>query len=149
MQPTDTEGEPSMSSHPIHKSIVVTLAALVAAIAASTAQAYTQPETRPVLRSAHIVSTAPALRALHMRSEALNVRYGLGSGSTSAALRALNIRGEGLNARYVDAPVATTVESPFSWGDFGIGAGAALGGIALLLLAVAAGRPRRTRTVVA
>ena len=56
---------------------------------------------------------------------------------TAAALRAYQIRGEAMN-RLPVASSPVTPSSPFSWGDFGIGAAAALGFV-LLAGGIAAG----------
>jgi hypothetical protein len=83
-------------------------------------------------------------RALMLRSEALNQKYGLGpqravpQGMT-AAERALMLRSEALNKRYgLDKQEAAAVTSQptnstrgFAWGAFGIGA-AVMFGLALL-----------------
>jgi hypothetical protein len=95
-----------------------------------------------------------AYQALHRRSMALNVIYGLGkpAGMTHAQYRALLIRSAGLNERY-GLPVALTSDEiarlygtgrtrpelapptnstpGFAWGAFGIGA-AVMFGLALL-----------------
>jgi hypothetical protein len=84
-------------------------------------------------------------RALMLRSEALNERYGLGpqravpQGMTAAAHRALRLRSEALNERYGLGPqkAAAVTSQPtnstrgFAWGAFGIGA-AVMVGLALL-----------------
>jgi hypothetical protein len=72
------------------------------------------------------------LRALAIRSEALNRTYGLGgnvSGGTPAqALNAIKARSEALNQRYQLGRYAVVrVSNGFDWGDAGIGAGAMLG----------------------
>jgi hypothetical protein len=144
---------------------IVALAAVVAALAgASTAQAYvehgggpaqpTRPDVRAlVLRSEalnaryHLGSdaTGSAIRALLLRSEALNARYGIGSGASAPAVRALRLRGAAFNARYVYT-AKPGGGSPVRWA--GIGVGAALAALALLgVLAVR--RTRGTRTAVA
>ena len=112
------------------------------------------------------------LRALQIRSRALNERYGLNSkGPSAAELRALQIRSQALNQRYglgtfatiadarapdtIDAsvtahtPVVTVMRSPdFAWGDFGAGIGAAFAAIVLIGLAVLAGRRNsKNRTI--
>jgi hypothetical protein len=84
-------------------------------------------------------------RALMLRSEALNQKYGLGAqravpqGMTAAEYRALMLRSEALNKRYgLDTQKAAAVTSQptnstrgFAWGAFGIGA-AVMFGLALL-----------------
>ena len=82
-------------------------------------------------------------RALMLRSEALNERYGLGSGTYKPAAmswpeyRALVLRSEALNQKYglggthvvaaSPRPAVTVAEGGFAWGDFGLGAAAMLG----------------------
>jgi hypothetical protein len=82
-------------------------------------------------------------RALMLRSEALNERYGLGSGTHKPAemsrreFRALALRSEALNRKYSlggthvvaasPRPAVTVAEGGFAWGDFGLGAAAMLG----------------------
>jgi hypothetical protein len=84
-------------------------------------------------------------RALMLRSEALNQKYGLGPqravprGMTAAEYQALMLRSEALNKRYgLDKQKAPAVTSQptnstrgFAWGAFGIGA-AVMFGLALL-----------------
>jgi hypothetical protein len=84
-------------------------------------------------------------RALMLRGEALNQKYGLGpqrtvpQGMTAAEYRALMLRGEALNQKYgLGKQKAAAVTSPpadstrgFAWGAFGIGA-AVMFGLALL-----------------
>ncbi len=83
-------------------------------------------------------------RALMLRSEALNQRYGLGSQRAvpqgmTAADRALMLRSEALNQKYGlgKQKVAAVASQPtnstrsFAWGAFGIGA-AVMFGLALL-----------------
>ena len=84
-------------------------------------------------------------RALMLRSEAINQKYGLGpqravrQGMTAAESRALMLRSEALNQRYglgkqYGAAVAsepTNSTRGFAWGAFGIGA-AVIFGLALL-----------------
>ena len=83
-------------------------------------------------------------RALMLRGEALNQKYGLGrqavpQGMTAAEYRALMLRGEALNQKYgLGKQNAAAVASQranatpgFAWGAFGIGA-AVMFGLALL-----------------
>jgi hypothetical protein len=84
-------------------------------------------------------------RALMLRSEALDQKYGLGpqraapQGMTAAESRALMLRSEAVNKRYgLDKQKAAAVTSQttnstrgFAWGAFGIGA-AVMFGLALL-----------------
>ena len=81
-------------------------------------------------------------RALTLRGEALNQKYGLGSqravpqGMTAAEYRALMLRGEALNQKYGLGPqkAAAVTSQPtnstrgFAWGAFGIGAAVMFGG---------------------
>jgi hypothetical protein len=85
-------------------------------------------------------------RALILRSEALNQRYGLGrqgavpTGMTAAEYRALMRRSEALNRRYGPsagsapqiASQSTASTQGFAWGTFGIGAAAMLGLVLLV-----------------
>ena len=96
-------------------------------------------------------------RALMLRSEALNQKYGLGdwkgvpTGMTAPQYRALKIRSEAVNKQYglgrrsapATGPVSTGMSHGFAWGAFGIGAVAMLG-LALLTAGVIGGR-RYTR----
>lgn len=84
-------------------------------------------------------------RALMLRSEALDQKYGLGrpsavpQGMTAAGYRALLLRSEALNKRYgLDKQKAAAVTSQpdnstrgFAWGAFGLGA-AVMFGLTLL-----------------
>jgi hypothetical protein len=84
-------------------------------------------------------------RALMLRSEALNQKYGLGQqravpqGMTAVEYRALMLRSEALNRKYglgTQKAVAVTSQPTnstrgFAWGAFGIGA-AVMFGLALL-----------------
>ena len=102
--------------------------------------------------------TKDAYRALMLRSEALNERYGLGKWAgrppsmSPAAYRALMLRSEALNRRYgLDrtsqstkvVAQQTSSGNGFDWGDFSIGAAAMLGLVLLtqgLLAAAYLGR---------
>jgi hypothetical protein len=83
-------------------------------------------------------------RALMIRSEALNAKYGLGEFAGKPAAmsqdewRALQIRSTALNRKYhlgafktASAPV-TLAARGFEWGAFGVGAAAMLGLVALV-----------------
>ena len=83
-------------------------------------------------------------RALMLRGEALNQKYGLGQqavpqGMTAAEYRALMLRSQALNTRYgLDKQIAAAVTPQptnstrgFAWGAFGIGA-AVMFGLAVL-----------------
>jgi hypothetical protein len=92
-------------------------------------------------------------RALMLRSEALNQKYGLGAwkgvpaGMTPPQYRALKIRSEALNKQYglgrwsasATARTSTGSSHGFAWGAFGIGAAAMLG-LALLATGTIVGR---------
>jgi hypothetical protein len=87
--------------------------------------------------------TKAEYRALMLRSEALNQRYGLGSGTYKPAAmswpeyRSLVVRSEALNRKYglggthvvaaSPQPAVTVAEGGFAWGDFGLGAATMLG----------------------
>jgi hypothetical protein len=96
-------------------------------------------------------------RAVMIRSEALNERYGLGEskggvpqGMTAAEYRSMRLHGEALNKKYglgrwskaaattTSAPTPTISSGGFAWGAFGIGAVAMLG-LVLLAAGVLAG----------
>jgi hypothetical protein len=93
-------------------------------------------------------------RALMLRSEALNEKYGLGASAAKPAAmtwpeyRALMLRSKALNAKYglggshaTAAPrrAITIAQGGFAWSDFGLGAAAMLG-LVLLATGVVAGR---------
>ena len=98
-------------------------------------------------------------RALMIRSQALNERYGLGygtskpAGMTWAEFRALMLRSKALDAKYglggsrvvaSPRPAVTVGRSGFDWGDFGIGAAAMLG-FGLIAIGLVAGNRRIPR----
>jgi hypothetical protein len=129
-----------------HRTIATVLALIAAlVILAGSAQAGSRPAG---------MSKAD-YRALLLRSQALNEKYGLGgatagtpAGMTRAEYRALLLRSEGLNRKYGlgDSPVAVAPEAPtvvasdgFAWGDFGLGA-AAMFGLILVAGGIVAGR---------
>ena len=101
--------------------------------------------------------SAAEYRALTLRGEALNQKYGLGAwkgvpaGMTAPQYRALKIRSEALNKHYglggwsasATARASNGKSHGFAWGAFGIGAVAMLG-LALLAAGVIGGR-RYTR----
>ena len=104
--------------------------------------------------------TKAEYRALMLRGEALNGRYGLGSGTYKPAAmgwqeyRALVLRGKALNAKYglggahvvASTPPAVTVAgNGFVWGDFAIGAAGMLG-LVLVATGVFAATRRIPRT---
>jgi hypothetical protein len=93
-------------------------------------------------------------RALHIRSEALNNRYGNAVTRLSPeVLNALAVRSEGLNSYgktlQASTPVASSSASTsFAWDDFGIGMAAAFGLLLLtggLAVAVRTGTRKRVR----
>ena len=98
--------------------------------------------------------TTPADRALNVRSEALNDRYGNTASRLSPdELDALVVRSEGLN-RYAEALQASAPVAPgsastsFAWDDFATGVAAAFGLILLtggLAVAVRTATRRRVR----
>jgi hypothetical protein len=96
-------------------------------------------------------------RALTIRSQALNDKYGLGwpakkpELTTAAEFRALMLRSQALNDKYGvgGSAVAAPTTSPqpaviatdgVAWGDFGIGAAAMLGLVLLVAGLIAGGR---------
>ena len=87
-----------------------------------------------------------ASRALHIRSEALNNRYGNAMTMLSPdVLNALAVRSEGLNSyrKTLQAPTpvtSTPASTSFAWDDFGIGMAAAFGIILLTGGLAVAGR---------
>ena len=86
-------------------------------------------------------------RALMLRSQGLNEKYGLGQGMTKAEYRALMLRSEALNKQYhlgsfaVVKPVVA--QDGFAWSAFVIGAATALGLVLVAGGAVAGGRHGR------
>jgi hypothetical protein len=115
--------------------------------------------------------TGQELRALMLRSEGLNQKYGLGdyaTGMSAQERRALTLRSEGLNKKYglgdyakttvvsemtagLQQPgqpeqptVVVSTDSEFNWGDAGIGAGAIFVGIIVAAGAALAVRHRHT-----
>ena len=135
-----------MKSSKTHR-IATVLAAIVAlAAVTSVAQAAT---SKPAGMS------KAEYRALVIRSDALNQKYGLGEwkgvpqGMTPAEHRALVIRSEALNKQYglgkwskSATARATTSTNGFSWGAFGIGAVAMLG-LVLVGIGLVAGNRQR------
>jgi hypothetical protein len=96
--------------------------------------------------------TKAEYRALMLRSQALNLKYGLGEdpGMTKAEYRALMLRSQGLNKKYhlgafaVSKPAVVAGGDGFAWSAFGIGAAATLG---LVLVAGGAFAGSRRRPV--
>ena len=93
--------------------------------------------------------TKAEYRALMLRSQALNEKYGLGSGMTKAEYRALMLRSEALNRKYhlgafaVTKPAVVATSDSFAWGDFAIGSVATLGGVLLAAGVIAGSRHGR------
>lgn len=96
--------------------------------------------------------TKATSRALHIRSEALNNRYGNAVTRLSPdELNALAVRSEGLNSYgktlQASTPVASaSASTSFAWDDFGIGMAAAFGLVLLtggLVVAVRTGARKR------
>jgi hypothetical protein len=77
--------------------------------------------------------TKAEYRALMLRSQALNEKYGLGQGMTHAESRALMLRSDALNKTYhlgayaLSQPAVVKSGNGFAWSAFGIGAAAAVG----------------------
>jgi hypothetical protein len=100
-------------------------------------------------------TTKAADRALHIRSQALNDRYGDAGASRVSpdVLNALAVRSEGMNSYgktlQASTPVASTPASTsFAWDDFGAGIAAAFGLVLLtggLAVAVRTGTRKRAR----
>jgi len=122
-------------------------------------------EARSALNKVSSQSYSPqALKALSLRSEAMNARYQSQSQSYSPqALKALTLRSEGMNVRYqqpvtrpddrtgvrgpgvgkIGTPQLVSVNSnQFDWTDAGIGAGTAFGASIVLIGALMASRRR-------
>lgn len=93
--------------------------------------------------------TKAEYRALMLRSQALNEKYGQGLGMTQAERRALMLRSEALNKQYhlgafaVSKPAVVAGGNGFAWSAFIIGAVATLGLVLVVGAAVAGGRHRR------
>jgi hypothetical protein len=111
---------------------LLTVVAALAFLAASAGAANSRPPGM----------TKAEYRALMLRSEALNEKYGLGSGTLKPAAmsrpeyRALVLRSQALNAKYglgsrqvvaSPRPAVTVAQDGFVWGDFALGAAAMLG----------------------
>jgi hypothetical protein len=94
--------------------------------------------------------TKAEYRALMLRSQALNERYGLGQGMTHAERRALMLRSDALNRTYhlgayaLSQPAVVKSGNGFAWSAFGLGAAAAVGLVLVSGGAVAGGRHGRT-----
>jgi hypothetical protein len=96
----------------------------------------------------------PEYRALMLRSQALNEKYGLGESAAKPAAmswpeyRALMLRSKALDAKYrlggsqataSPGPAVTVAQGGFAWSDFGLGVAAMLG-LVLLASGLVAGR---------
>ncbi len=106
----------------------------------------------PAFASSRPVGMAKAeYRALMLRSQALNEKYGLGDSMTKAEHRALVLRSEALNKKYhlgtyaVSRPAVVAVDDGFAWSAFAIGVAAAAG--LMLVAGGALASSRRGRTV--
>lgn len=144
------------------------LAFAVAAIIPPVAQARIDSERSQIARPVSSYYSSPAYRALMVRSEALNQKYGLGqnssqkadpwflnlmanqkyglSGSTTVrhADDRAGIRGPGIT----QAPqLASTSSNGFDWGDASLGAGTALAAAIIVSSGVALNRRNRTGAV--
>ena len=94
--------------------------------------------------------TKAEYRALMLRSQALNEKYGPSQGMTKAEHQALMLRSEALNKKYhlgswAVSPASTTVSTGggFPWSAFGIGAAAMLGVVLLASGAIVGSRQGR------
>jgi hypothetical protein len=93
--------------------------------------------------------TKAEYRALMLRSQALNDKYGGGQGMTKAEYRALMLRSTALNKKYhlgafaVSRPAVVASDDGFAWSAFVIGAAATLGLVLVVGGAVAGGRHGR------
>jgi hypothetical protein len=93
--------------------------------------------------------TKAEYRALMLRSQALNEKYGGGLGMTKAEYRALVLRSTALNRKYhlgafaVSKPAIVAGEDGFAWSAFLAGAAATLGLVLVAGGAVAGGRHGR------
>jgi hypothetical protein len=125
-----------------HISRIVVLATAIAALllVAGTASA----------SSKSAAMTKAEYRALMLRSQALNEKYGLGQGMTHAERRALMLRSDALNRTYhlgtyaLSQPAVVKSGNGFAWSAFGLGAAAAVGLVLVSGGAVAGGRHGRT-----
>ena len=94
--------------------------------------------------------TKAEYRALMLRSQALNERYGGGQGMTKPEYRALMFRSTALNKKYhlgafaLSRPAIVASDDGFAWSAFVIGAAATLGLVLVAGGAVAGGRHGRT-----
>ena len=140
-------------------SIIRRLTLMVAGVAvlvalAGTAQAATPQRPTGMSKTEY--------RALLLRGEALNRKYGVNvnsakpAGMTAAEYRALVLRGQALNKKYglgaQKAPAVLSVPQsssrPFAWSAFGIGAAAMLGFVLLTAGVVLGSRAARHTSAV-
>ena len=129
-------------SKQISRILVVVMAIGALLLLAGPASASSKPATM----------TKAEYRALMLRSQGLNEKYGLGEGPgmTKPEYRALMLRSEGLNKKYhlgafaVSKPAVVAGGTGFAWSAFGIGAAATLG---LVLVAGGAFAGSRRRPV--
>ena len=134
----------------------VALAFAVAASTASTAQAKPVPQsaTNPTATSAAASYTPQQLRALELRSQGMNERYGstatpLTRQQLDQQLRFVGVdKQQGLIGRTTtdvqssSAAVLTSTSSDFSWGDAFAGAGAVFATAIILVVGFSAMRRR-------
>jgi hypothetical protein len=135
-----TEGEETMFTR-ILKSLTIALAVVLVVPAAALAMqvsdgsAFSNQSSRPLvsektvgLYPTQVGPTKAEYRALMLRSEALNRKYGLGQYVLPAAV--VSEKTAGLQQPTQTEPtVVATSDSNFNWGDAGIGAGIVAVGI--------------------
>ena len=120
--------------------ILILVAAMGALLLAGPAAASSKPASM----------TKAEYRALMLRSQALNEKYGGGVGMTKAEYRALILRSTALNKKYhlgayaLSQPAVVKSGNGFAWSAFGLGAAAAVGLLLVSGGAVASGRHGRT-----
>jgi len=120
--------------------ILILVAAMGALLLAGPAAASSKPASM----------TKAEYRALLLRSQALNEKYGGGVGMTKAEYRALILRSTALNKKYhlgayaLSQPAVVKSGNGFAWSAFGLGAAAAVGLLLVSGGAVASGRHGRT-----
>jgi len=120
--------------------ILAFVAAMGALLLAGSAAASSKPASM----------TKAEYRALMLRSQALNEKYGGGVGMTKAENRALMLRSTALNKKYhlgayaLSQPAVVKSGNGFAWSAFGLGAAAAVGLLLVSGGAVASGRHGRT-----
>jgi len=158
--------------------IVLVVPVTASAMRVSDGSAFSNQSTKPLTSEktaglyTQVGPSGQELRALMLRSEGLNKKYGLGNyatGMSAQERRALMLRSEGLNKKYglgvyakttpvvsektagLQQPgqpeqptVAVSSDNEFNWGDAGIGAGAIFVGIVVAFGAALAVRNRHT-----